>query len=246
LLKRTLIFDADDTLWESNVYFIGATEAFLDVMEEHRLERAAAREHLTEVERTLIEQYGYGTTVFVQALTSAARSLIPEIAAEALTHVEGLGQAIINRSEMTILPGVETALKHLADHDRLILLTKGDDWEQRNKLRLSGLERFFEHVAVVREKDVDAYTALIGELNLDPAYTWMIGNSPRSDINPALASGLNAVLIPHPQTWEMELEELMDPSSDRLTVVESVSELMTLFAGIEGTSGDPLSTTDQS
>jgi putative hydrolase of the HAD superfamily len=231
--RKNLIFDADDTLWENNVYFIEATEAFLDVMEAGRLDREEARRRLTEAERGFVAHHGYGTAGFTACLVSTARELLPEISRESIDHVESLGRAILERDALELLPGVEQALRRLTDHDRLFLLTKGDDREQREKLARSQLAPYFEHVEVVREKDVNAYRALVDRLGLDPKWTWMIGNSPKSDINPALAAGLNAVLIPHPQTWEMELEEIENPQSERLRVVESVSELISLFTSEE-------------
>lgn len=228
---KNLIFDADDTLWENNIYFIEATEAFLDLMESGRLERERARQRLTEVERQFVARHGYGTAGFTASLLHTARELLPDIPPEALAHVEAFGRAIIERDPLEILPGVEDALRHLAGHDRLFLLTKGDDDEQRDKVLRSNLAGYFEHVEVVPEKNVDAYRAFVERLDLDPKWTWMIGNSPRSDINPALAAGLNAVLIPHPQTWEMELEEIADPTSERLQVIESVADLVDLFSG---------------
>ncbi len=238
VLKKALIFDADDTLWENNVYFIEATEAFLDLMESGRLDREKVKTHLTETERRFVAQHGYGTQGFAASLVHTARELLPEVSDDTLAHVEGLGLAIMHRDPMELLPGVEDALRHLAGHNRLFLLTKGEDREQRDKLERSRLSHYFEHAEVVREKDVDAYRRLVRHLNLDPRSTWMIGNSPRSDINPALAAGLNAVLIPHPQTWEMEIEELQEAPSGRLTVVESVADLITLFTSQESSASD--------
>lgn len=228
--KKNLIFDADDTLWENNVYFIEATEAFLDIMESARLERESARESLTATERMFVAEHGYGTGGFTASLVHTARELLPDITQADLNRIEALGRAIIERDPLQILPGVEEALRHLAAHDRLFLLTKGDDDEQRHKVMRSNLAGFFEHVEVVREKDVAAYRRFVEQLGLDAKWTWMIGNSPRSDINPALAAGLNAVLIPHPHTWEMELEEIEHPESERLRVVETVADLIDLFS----------------
>lgn len=226
---KTLIFDADDTLWENNVYFIEATEAFLDVLESRHLDRDGSRAALTENEKTFVARSGYGTASFTSCLVHTARSLAPDITSEELEHIESLGNAIIEHDPMKLMPGVREALEHLASHNRLFLLTKGEDREQRGKLERSALAHFFEHVEVVPEKNVETYKRLIDTLHLDSAHTWMIGNSPRSDINPALAAGLNAVLIPHPQTWEMELEEIDRPDSEKLQIVESFSDLMTLF-----------------
>lgn len=226
---KNLIFDADDTLWENNIFFIEATEAFLDLMENGWLDRTAAHRRLIDTERGSVAENGYGTAAFTSCLVATARELLPDIADEAISHIESLGQAIVARDPMELLPGVEDSLRHLSGHARLFLLTKGDDSEQRDKLERSKLARYFEDVEVVKEKNVEAYSALIQRLELDPTWTWMIGNSPRSDINPALAAGLNAVLIPHPQTWEMESARLAEADADRLQIVDSVSDLITLF-----------------
>jgi putative hydrolase of the HAD superfamily len=227
--QRTLIFDADDTLWENNVYFIEATEAFLDVLESRHLDREESRALLTENEKYFVKQNGYGTASFTACLVHTACSLVPDITDEEVMDIESLGNAIIEHDPMKLMPGVLEALQHLANQNRLFLLTKGEDGEQRAKLERSALTHFFEHVEVVPEKNVETYLRLIDVLSLDKDYTWMIGNSPRSDINPALAAGLNAILIPHPQTWEMEIEEIESPESDRLKIVESFSDLMSLF-----------------
>ncbi len=90
------------------------------------------------------------------------------------------------------------------------MFTKGQRDEQLQKLARSGLGPLFDRVETPREKDVDAYRRLVRDAGLDPTLTFMIGNSPRSDINPAFAAGLRAVFIPHPHTWELEHEEIND------------------------------------
>jgi putative hydrolase of the HAD superfamily len=92
-------------------------------------------------------------------------------------------------------------------HD-LTLFTKGHPEEQKLKIDRSGLGVWFGHTAIVREKDAASYARLVAEQKFDAARTWMIGNSPKSDINPALAAGLNAVFVPHPRTWHLEKTEL--------------------------------------
>jgi putative hydrolase of the HAD superfamily len=229
-MSRNLIFDADDTLWENNVYFIDATEKFLDVMEAGQLDRDEARRRLTDAERVFVDQFGYGTAAYTDCLVQTARELLPDISEDTLALVENLALGILERDPIEVLPGVEDALRSLCGHHRLFLLTKGDDVEQRDKLTRSRLEQYFEHVEVAREKNVETYSRFARRLRLDPARTWMIGNSPRSDINPALAANMNAVYIPHSQTWEMELEEIEDPGSHRLRVVDSIADLLELLS----------------
>ncbi|MCA9880012.1 MAG: HAD hydrolase-like protein, partial [Thermomicrobiales bacterium] len=76
------------------------------------------------------------------------------------------------------------------------------------KIDRSGLGSYFRHAEIVMEKDAASYRFLAESIGLDPEHTWMIGNSPKSDINPALAAGMNAVFIPHHATWRLEHQEI--------------------------------------
>jgi len=111
---------------------------------------------------------------------------------------------------LQLLDGVKETLDYLSARHDLFLLTKGDVEEQKLKVERSRIEECFRQVMIVPEKDVATYHRVVGELQVDPQQTWMVGNSPRSDINPALAAGLNAVFIPHPHTWHFEHEEVQE------------------------------------
>ena len=116
----------------------------------------------------------------------------------------------------------------LAETCALTLVTKGEEHFQLDKLAGSGLAPYFSHARVLRHKETSAYAQLVADLHLDPANTWMVGNSPRSDINPALQAGLGAVYIPHDDTWHQELEPLL--ASPRLVTLARFGELRGLFA----------------
>jgi putative hydrolase of the HAD superfamily len=138
-----------------------------------------------------------------------------------------LGRRILN-VELELLPGVVETLAYLKTGNRLLLFTKGELEEQRLKVRRSGLEDQFEQVVVTREKDVAGYRDLIRTHGVDVERAWMIGNSPRSDINPALEAGLRAVYIPHEHTWRLEQADV--PVQDgRLLVLQSFRELKDHF-----------------
>jgi putative hydrolase of the HAD superfamily len=132
---------------------------------------------------------------------------------------------------MVLLEGVEETLAHLSDHYRLLLLTKGDREVQQDKVARSGLAHFFEAVHIVHEKDANVFRDLVARYELQPQQTWMIGNSPRSDINPAVEAGINAIYVPHPNTWGLELEQINHTA--QVTVLNSFRELTGLFPGPE-------------
>ena len=131
-----------------------------------------------------------------------------------------------------IIAGVPETLRHLAARKHhLILMTKGAPAEQISKVERSGLKNYFAAVEVVGEKNARAYHAVAEKYALDTDVTWMIGNSPRSDVNPALEAGLHAVFVPHDMTWVLEHEELAAPikAGQHLLKLDRFSDLTSHF-----------------
>jgi putative hydrolase of the HAD superfamily len=127
-----------------------------------------------------------------------------------------------------VIEGVGDTLVYLCERHDLILFTKGHPEEQKLKIDRSGLAPYFGHTAIVKEKDAEAYRRLVADRRLDGSCTWMVGNSPKSDINPALAAGLNAVYVPHERTWHLEHTEL-NTGPGKLIRVERFSNLCEYF-----------------
>jgi putative hydrolase of the HAD superfamily len=224
-----LIFDADDTLWDSNIHFLEAEATFLEILRvcgvSHLEIRAAIRRH----ELDIIAEVGYGRGPYVLALHRVVRELLPPHHHDVLSmEIERIGTKLLSRP-CELLAGVEPTLRDLSRRHRLLLFTKGQPTEQMAKLERAGLRALFSRVGIPLEKDATAYSLLLAQAELDPARTFMIGNSPRSDINPALRAGLRgAVFIPHPHTWELECEEL-DLAEERVVTITTFSQLLELF-----------------
>jgi putative hydrolase of the HAD superfamily len=217
--------DADDTLWENNIYFEQAIHAFVTFLDHSRLSREEVRAVLDEVERLM----GYGSVNFTKSLVETYRRLAEkDIQEEDIEQVRRFGEQI-STQPLQLLEGVRETLDYLSARHDLFLLTKGDSEEQKLKVERSGIEEYFEQVVIVPEKDVSTYHHIISELQIDPQFTWMVGNSPRSDINPALAAGLNAVYIPHPHTWHLEHEEVQLNGKGRLLTLSTFAELRASF-----------------
>ncbi|GHO83105.1 HAD hydrolase-like protein [Dictyobacter formicarum] len=215
-MRQHLLVDADDTLWENNVYFEQAIHDFISFLDHSNLSHEEVRQVLNETERLM----GYGATNFTNSLLATYQQLAEDtISDEQLQYVRQLGEQI-HSHPLTLLEGVLETLEYLAPRHDLVLLTKGDQEEQRLKVERSGIEQIFNNVLIVPEKNVATYHQIVSQLELQTRITWMIGNSPRSDINPALAAGLNAIYVPHPQTWVLEHEEITEPATD--------SQLLTL------------------
>jgi putative hydrolase of the HAD superfamily len=224
-MRYHLLLDADDTLWENNIYFEQAIHAFLTFLNHSRLSREEVRAVLDEVERGM----GYGSVNFTRSLVETYRRLAERDLQDAdVQQVRQLGERI-RAQPIQLLEGVQETLEYLSPRHDLLLLTKGEAHEQRLKIERSGLEAFFRRVVIVPEKDVATYHRIIGEVGVDPQRTWMVGNSPRSDINPALAAGLNAVYIPHPHTWHLEHAEIEDTAEGSVLTLSTFTDLRTYF-----------------
>ncbi|MGC2110247.1 MAG: HAD hydrolase-like protein, partial [Candidatus Korobacteraceae bacterium] len=143
--------------------------------------------------------------------------------------IRGFAYAIAEHP-MEILPEVGETLAELAQRHRLFLVTKGNFTEQTGKLERSGLKDHFTAVEVVAEKNAAAYLSLVEKYGLVREMTWMIGNSPSSDINPALEAGLHAVFVPHRNTWMLERGDVRpDIGNGQLLQVQSFGALREHF-----------------
>ncbi|MEN3267563.1 MAG: putative hydrolase of the superfamily, partial [Pseudonocardia sp.] len=226
--RQTLVFDADDTLWENNVLFERVIDAYLDWLAHPTLDRAATRAVLDEVERANVAVHGYGSASFLRSLGDAFERLNERPATPTeVRRIADLAAALVNH-EVELVPGAAETLADLGTRHDLLLLTKGDPAEQQRKIDASSLAHHFRSVHIVAEKRVTTYRELVAEQGLAPSSTWMIGNSPRSDILPARAAGLGAVFIPNQHTWALEKDEL-DPDDGGVLHLQRFPELVEHF-----------------
>jgi putative hydrolase of the HAD superfamily len=230
LPPQTLLIDADDTLWENNIYFERAIARFISFLNHHEFSPEQVREVLNDVERKCIVKHGYGLISFAHALVDTFERLSVEpVTPELHAQIHSFAHTIADHSIET-LPEVPETLQYLSERHRLILMTKGAFVEQTGKVERSGLKNYFAAVEVVAEKDPATYARVVEKYELAHNTTWMVGNSPKSDINPALAAGLHAVFVPHGDTWILEHEEVNPaPPQQKLLTVARFAELRDHF-----------------
>lgn len=227
---QTLLIDADDTLWANNIYFEQAIASFISFLNHQQYTREEVRAVLNEVERECIINHGYGLHSFAHALVDTFERLSVEALTPALHEtIHGFAHAIAEHP-IEMFEGVPETLDYLAVRHHLILLTKGNITEQTGKVERSGLKQYFSAVEIVAEKDPPAYCSVVEKYGLAKEVTWMVGNSPKSDINPALAIGLNAVFVPHDMTWVLEQGELeAEQAAGKLLVIDHFADLRSHF-----------------
>jgi len=228
--SQTLLIDADDTLWENNIYFERAIARFISFLNHHEFSPEQVREVLNDVERECIVKHGYGLHSFSHALVDTFERLsVRPVTPELHTQITSFAHSVADHA-IEFLPDVPQTLQYLSERHHLILVTKGALEEQSGKIERSGLKEYFAATEIVSEKDCAAYQTLVEKHDLARSSSWMIGNSPKSDVNPALAAGLHAVFVPHGDTWILEHDEVNAASPpQRLLIVGSFAELREHF-----------------
>lgn len=215
---KAVIFDFDDTLVYTNVMYDKLRGVLFDQMAAlGMIGREQWADYLNRADMEQIERAGHLTPrAFPLAMRRTAehfaRKSGRELPESELDRFEQIGWSFY-RQPVTQMEGAEELLRGLQGRLPLCLLTVGDPLYQRPRIERSGLAAYFERIRIVREKNAQVFTDLVGELGLEPRQVWMVGNSIRSDVNPALSAGLNVVFF-HASTWAYDLVEPIGPYHD--------------------------------
>ncbi len=226
---EVVFVDADDTLWENTRSFQHVLEAWGDLMEGFGCGRERALAVLEACEDRNIPVTGYGAAPFVASVLEASRELLPRAPAGSFGPLHAFcrrAEATIRDHPIELLPGVAEGLARLAERGPVVVLTKGQPDEQRAKVERSGLRAYLAGTRVVAEKTPEVYADAARSVDRAPGRCWMVGNSPRSDVNPARRAGFRTVLVPHRAPWHRELEALVE--------VGHPTRLATTFADVPG------------
>jgi putative hydrolase of the HAD superfamily len=200
---RYVAFDGDDTLWHNETRFQLTQTALRDLLRRH-VSDADVDTHLSEVEMRNLGLYGYGVKAFTLSMLETAIQLTDgRIPTSDLEVILGWGKKMLGEPT-ELLEGVEDALRKVGRNHQLLLITKGDLFDQESKLARSGLAEMFSGVEILSEKNVDTYRSVLRRRQIEPEEFVMVGNSLRSDIAPVVALGGIGVHIPYPLTWSHE------------------------------------------
>ena len=226
---KVIGFDADDTLWNNEAYFLEAQERFWGLMEDFLPQHTAARE-LMQTEIQNIDLYGYGIKAFILSMVETAiRISEGTITTKVIEQIIGYGKDMLAKP-VELIDDVEAVLSALEGRYRLVVVTKGDLLDQQRKLEKSGLEDFFHHVEIVSEKNAAGYLKLLQHLDVGPGQFAMIGNSLKSDVLPVLGLGGYGIHVPYHTTWEHEQVDIQitDPNFVELA---KIRDLLPYFQG---------------
>jgi len=199
----TLGFDADDTLWENERFFKLTEEHFTELLVDYA-EPDHLRDRLLAAERRNLKVYGFGIKGFTLSMVETAIEVTDErVPAHVIEKILSAGREM-HAHPVETLPHVRETLEQLAPDYRIVLITKGDLFDQERKLAASGLGELFDAVEIVSDKTTETYSRIFSETGNGPKHAMMVGNSLKSDIVPAIEAGSWGVHIPHDLTWALE------------------------------------------
>jgi putative hydrolase of the HAD superfamily len=202
----TIGFDADDTLWHCEQVFKDTQEFLVDLLKDY-VDGDHLSDRLLKAERRNINHYGYGAKSFTFSMMETAMDVTEDrVPVPVLRKIMMAGREMLSHP-VHVLPKVEEAIKGLSLEYRIVLITKGDLFDQERKLAQSGLGDYFDAVEVVSEKTPEVYTRAFDLHGDGAARAAMVGNSMKSDILPSLAAGSWGIFVPHDLVWELELAE---------------------------------------
>jgi putative hydrolase of the HAD superfamily len=223
----TIGFDADDTLWHNESLFAGTQEKYRELLAPYHSAEWIDRK-LYETETRNLAHFGYGIKGFALSMVETAIELTEgRITGSEIQQILDLAKAML-QAPVELLPGVADVIPTLAEMHSLLLITKGDLFDQESKIARSGLAEHFAKVEIVREKEPAVYAAILARYHIDPAHFLMVGNSVRSDILPVLAIGGRAAHIPYAITWQHEAAAAPETTTNGFYHLASIHDLPVL------------------
>ncbi len=223
---KYIAFDADDTLWENEIFFRSTEQAYYKLLEKYGTPKTLEK-HLFEIEIGHLTDYGFGVKSFTLSMLETALKVSDKaVSGELIDKILDLGKLLLNHP-VELIGAPEKVLIYLKDKAyRLMLLTKGDLMDQQRKLTESGLRKYFDLVEVMTDKTEPDYIEVFQKHKIDPKEVLMIGNSLKSDVLPLTRIGGQAIYVPHDTTWihEHVSEDMLDTKT--YTEIKSLNDIV--------------------
>lgn len=226
---KTIAFDADDTLWINEPIFTNTRLKFEEILSAYISFDEGLENELYAVESRNLKLFGYGIKGFTLSMIESALELTDyKIKGKDIERVIQLGKEMLEQP-VEVLPHVDEVLDLLENYYQLMIITKGDLWDQESKIARSGLIRYFDMVEIVSEKDTKTYSEVLRRNNIQVNEFLMVGNSLKSDILPIVELGAQAVHIPFYDTWAHERINKTELTDVTYKEIASISELIDIL-----------------
>jgi putative hydrolase of the HAD superfamily len=226
----TIAFDADDTLWHNESLFTITQDKFKKLLSPYHSDEWI-ESRLFDTETRNIQHFGYGVKGFTLSMIETAVELSEgRISGSEIAEIIGFAKEML-LAPTELIDGVRETIAELSKSKSLMIITKGDLFDQESKIARSGLAEYFDKIEIVKEKDDAVYQNILNKHGIDPNDFVMIGNSLRSDILPVVRVGGAAIHVPYHTTWARELVHEDELASYKFYRAAGISELLSLFNG---------------
>jgi putative hydrolase of the HAD superfamily len=226
----TIGFDADDTLWHHEKYFVATKTSFLELMAPH-VDVVDVEQRLHDTEIANVRRYGFGVKSFMLSMIEAALAAgSGDLPSAVINDILEIGREMLVHP-VDPFPGVHETLTALKPTHKLLVVTRGDLFDQERKLAASGLLGYFDEIEIVSDKTPQVYSRIFTRHGDGPDRAMMIGNSMRADVVPAIEAGCLGVHVPSDYVWSMDIDN--DPQdTSRFRRLKSIAEVVPLVAEI--------------
>jgi putative hydrolase of the HAD superfamily len=225
---KLIAFDADDTLWVNEPNYVNVKDKLCELLS-HHIDQETLSHRFYDAQIRNLRLFGYGAKSFILSMIETAIELTDgRITGHEIQQIIDVGRQLLD-FPIDVLDGIPDVLDTLSQQFDLMVLTKGDLFDQESKIARSGLAHYFKHVEIVSEKNEQAYRGILKRYNVQPSEFVMIGNSLKSDILPVVHIGGRAIHIPYSVTWEHERVSEEHLVGKSFTTLESARELIDLL-----------------
>ena len=234
---RWVVFDADNTLWNVEILYNRARAEMAEyVAQLCGMQSAEIERYQQERDRQLREVYGYSAARFARSFEDTAYNFVPAATSEQVRHLRAVAESVFaQKAELT--PDVELVLRSLYSRGWYLgLLTAGEAWVQQKRISEFHLQGIFHAIEVVEQKTAQEFKNFCEKNKVDPDRCWVIGDSKRSDIDPAIRAGLNSILVPH-ENWAI-VEDAWEVDDSKYTKVQRLREVLDVI-GVEPIEAQP-------
>ena len=226
---KSIAFDADDTLWHNETIFIDTKERFKRLLAEYHTEEWI-EQRLIETEIKNLKHFGFGIKGFTLSMIETAIELSEgRVSGDKISRILNFSKKMFE-SPVEMLEGAEETVKTLAKTHDLLLITKGDLFDQESKIARSGLAEYFSHIEIVSDKTPDVYEQILGKQKIYPKNFMMVGNSLKSDVLPVVTIGGTGVYVPYQTTWVHERVEDEEVANHDFIHLEKIRELPNILS----------------
>ncbi|WP_322989648.1 HAD family hydrolase [Hoeflea sp.] len=225
---KTIAFDADDTLWENEQFYQLTEKQFQALLSDHA-DKEQLSKRLLAAEKRNLATYGFGIKGLVLSMIETAIEVTDgQVSTDTISKILAIGRDLLGHP-IELLEGAREVLDELADRYTLILITKGDLFDQERKIAQSGLAEKFAAIEIVPDKSAAVYRRIFSQRAAEPEATVMVGNSLKSDIVPVLEVGAWGVFVPHALTWSIEHTDT-PVEHERFKQIDSMRDLPGLLS----------------